>query len=88
MAIGDTGGVSTLPSFKKLKQIIMARQTEENSKIGKVKILQVNESVTFEDDKWSSLTVQVSNLRKDEQHKDKKFKVSHENGNTIVKRVL
>lgn len=68
----------------------MARQTEENSKIGKVKILEVNESVTFDDAKWSSLTVQVSNLKKDEQHKDKKFKVSHshENGNTIVKRVL
>lgn len=65
----------------------MARKLEENSKIGKVKNLKVNEIVSFDDAKYLSLTVQVSNLTKQLLHQEKKFKVSYNNGVTIVKRI-
>lgn len=66
----------------------MARTFDPKSKIGVIKKLQVNEEARFTDAKWDSITVQVSNLRKNLEQKDKNFKVSFEDGVVIVKRIL
>lgn len=66
----------------------MARQFDPKSKIGIIKNLEVNGVVSFPDAKFMSLTVQISNLKKQSEYKDRKFKVSFIDGVTIVKRIL
>lgn len=66
----------------------MARPISENSVATVVGLLMVNNQVTIQGKSLESIAVMVSNLRKREQHKEKKFKLKKENDVVIVSRVL
>lgn len=66
----------------------MARPISENSISTIVGLLMVNNSVTIEGKNPQSVAVMVSNLKRKEEHKDKKFKVKQVDGSIIVSRVV
>ena len=66
----------------------MARTLDPESKIGVIKNLEVNGIAKFENAKYMSLSVQITNLKKDPLNQDKRFKLSFEDGVVIVKRIL
>lgn len=65
----------------------MPKQTSPTSVNTIVSNLQVDHSHTFEGKNYNSVAVMVSQLRKNEQHINKRFKIKSENGNTTVTRV-
>jgi hypothetical protein len=66
----------------------MARPIASNSVRTLVGLLQTGMHLNIENKSTSSVAVMVSNLKKIEEHKDKKFKVSSKDSVTTVTRVL
>ena len=65
----------------------MARPQKSDSVATVVGLLMVNNQVAIQGKKIESVAVMVSNLKKKEEHKDKKFKLKQENDIITVKRV-
>lgn len=65
----------------------MARPQKSDSVATVVGLLMVNNQVTIQGKTLPSIAVMVSNLKKKEEHKDKKFKLKQENETITVKRV-
>ena len=65
----------------------MARPKKNDSVATVVGLLMVNNQVTIQGKSLPSVAVMVSNLKKKEEHKDKKFKLKQENDTITVKRV-
>jgi hypothetical protein len=66
----------------------MARKQEPDSVSTIVGLLLVNNSVNISSKHFSSVAVMVSQLKRKEEHKDKKFKLRQEGDTVIVSRVL
>ena len=66
----------------------MARKQEPNSVATMVGLLLVNNSVTIQDKSLASVSVMTCNLKKREEHKDKKFKIKQVDNTITVTRVL
>ena len=66
----------------------MPRSKEANSVATIVGLLLVGNDVKIEDKTLQSVAVMVSQLKRKEEHKDKKFKVKQVNGVIIVTRVI
>lgn len=66
----------------------MPRPRSESSIATIVGLLMVNNSVNIENKNPQSVAVMISNLKKREEHKDKKFKVKQVDGVITVFRVL
>ena len=66
----------------------MPRKQEPNSVATIVGLLLVGNDVKIEDKTLQSVAVMVSQLKRKEEHKDKKFKVKQVNGVIIVTRVI
>jgi hypothetical protein len=66
----------------------MPRKQEPNSVATIVGLLLVGNDVKIEDKTLESVSVMVSQLKRREEHKDKKFKVKQVNGVIIVTRVI
>lgn len=66
----------------------MARPKEENSVRTLVGLLESGSHVNISGKSLSSVAVMTSQLKRNEEHKDKKFKVSFKEGIVTVKRVL
>lgn len=64
----------------------MARKIDPESVSSKVSNLTLGENIRFENP-YASIMVMVSNLKKKEVHKDKKFKIKYVDGVTIVSRI-
>jgi hypothetical protein len=64
----------------------MARNISPDSVSSKVAELKLGEHIRFENP-YASIMVMVSNLKKKEVHKDKKFKIKYIDGATIVSRL-
>jgi hypothetical protein len=66
----------------------MPRKQEPNSVATIVGLLMVDNDVKIEGKSLESVTVMVSQLKRKEEHKDKKFKVKKVDGTIIVSRVI
>jgi hypothetical protein len=66
----------------------MPRKQEPNSVATIVGLLMVDNDVKIEGKSLESVTVMVSQLKRKEAHKDKKFKVKKVDGTIIVSRVI
>ena len=66
----------------------MPRKQEPNSVATIVGLLLVGNDVKIENKTLASVSVMVSQLKRKEEHKDKKFKVKQVNGVIIVTRVI
>lgn len=64
----------------------MARKIDPESVSSKVADMKLGENIKFENP-YASIMVMVSNLKKKEVHKDKKFKIKYVDGVTIVSRI-
>ena len=64
----------------------MARKIDPESVSSKVADLKLGENIRF-DNPYASIMVMVSNLKKKEIHKDKKFKIKFIDGATLVSRI-
>jgi hypothetical protein len=66
----------------------MPRKQEPNSVATIVGLLLVNNSVEIQEKKLSSVAVMVSQLKRKEENKDKKFKLKEVDGVVTVTRVI
>lgn len=66
----------------------MPRSKEQNSVATIVGLLLVGNDVKIENKTLASVSVMVSQLKRREEHKDKKFKVKQVDGVIIVTRVI
>jgi len=66
----------------------MPRKQEPNSVATIVGLLLVGNDVNIENKTLSSVSVMISQLKRKEEHKDKKFKVKQVNGTVVVSRVI
>jgi hypothetical protein len=64
----------------------MARNVSPDSVSSKVAELTLGEHIHFTNP-YTSIMVMVSNLKRKEAHKDKMFKIKHNEGKTIVSRI-
>jgi hypothetical protein len=66
----------------------MSRKQEPNSVATIVGLLMVNNSVEIQQKKLASVAVMISQLKRKEENKDKKFKLKEVNGVVTVTRVI
>ena len=66
----------------------MPRKQEPNSVSTIVGLLLVGNDVKIENKSLESVAVMVSQLKRKEEHKDKKFKVKQVDGTVVVSRVI
>ena len=66
----------------------MPRKQEPNSVATIVGLLLVENDVKIENKTLESVSVMVSQLKRREEHKDKKFKVKQVDGTVVVSRVI
>ena len=65
----------------------MARPPKEDSVKKLVALLEIDETVSFDDGKIFSIAAQVSQLKQSKDHSEKKFKVSSSDKSVTVKRL-